>query len=93
MRIEGANMITWMNCYCAFQGPAFSPRAFEEQYRLRFNESCEPGAAGTTGRYKGVPQPFGSAMLALKCDENGPEDDKTIGELARARADLALQRN
>lgn len=84
-------MITWMNCYCLLQGTAFSPRAVEERYTLTFDESCEPGTIGKTGRFKGVAQPFGSAKMALKCGDDGFADDQIIDSLARARSDLEGQ--
>lgn len=78
-------MITWTDCYCLLHGPLFSPRAFEERFGLRFNEAIEPGECGKTGRYKGVPQPFGSAIIFLRCDKDQLADDQAVTDLARAR--------
>ena len=81
-------MIRSMTCQCTVQGAAFSPRAFEEHHKIRFEKSHEPGAIGDTGRYKGIPQPFGWGEVALPCNP-GELLDRTIDVLAKTRIELS----
>lgn len=47
------------------QGDNFSPRSAEKATGTRFSEKNEPGDLGTSGRYKDMPLPYGSAQLEL----------------------------
>lgn len=48
-------------------GPEFSPDNAERNAGVRFSKKNEPGDAGTSGRFRGRPLPYGS------CELNGPE--------------------
>ncbi len=59
--------------YCRLWGDQFSPMAVEEETKIHFDRKNEPGETGKTGRYKGVPIPFGSGEIDFS--ETGASSD------------------
>ncbi len=58
--------------YCLLQGDSFSPSLAEERSGLVLVDKNEPGDVAPSGRYKGEPLPYGSAMLVLLDDDLEP---------------------
>lgn len=51
-----------------FSGDTFSPRLAESITGLTFPTKNEPGEIGLIGRYKGLPRPYGMAILKAPFD-------------------------
>jgi len=51
-----------------FSGDTFSPRLAESITGLTFSSKNEPGEIGLNGRYKGLPHPYGMAILKAPFD-------------------------
>ncbi|ULA66706.1 MAG: hypothetical protein LZF62_140006 [Nitrospira sp.] len=51
-----------------FSGDTFSPRLAESITGLTFSTKNEPGEIGSIGRYKGLPRPYGMAILKAPFD-------------------------
>ena len=51
-----------------FSGDTFSPRLAERITGLTFSTQNEPGEIGLIGRYKGLPRPYGMAILKAPFD-------------------------
>jgi hypothetical protein len=49
-------------------GERFSPRRAEEATGLTLARTSEPGEIGVRGRYKGLPLPYGAALLKVPPD-------------------------
>jgi hypothetical protein len=52
-------------------GDKFSPALIEAKTGLRFESKSEPGEVGKRGRYRNIPQPYGSASI------ESPREDYT----------------
>lgn len=55
--------MTWIEASCVFHGQHYSPCQVEKQTNLSFVTKNEPGEAGSFGKFKGKPTPFGSSTL------------------------------
>lgn len=81
---------------CEASGDNFSPAAFAKMSNVKLVEAPEPGEIGTRGRYRGVPEPYGSATIEVsdkaendwtRFDELLTVVENCIGALREAEAD------
>jgi hypothetical protein len=71
-------------------GKDFSPSFMERTTNLNLVEKNEPGEIGTSGKYKGRPRPYGSAVLRLNSPtkEYGPQVDSLLSRVESVAAEI-----
>jgi len=56
--------------YCLLQGISFSPSQLERETSFMRRQHIELGQLGLSGKYAGIPVPFGSAIVDFKNHDN-----------------------
>jgi hypothetical protein len=78
-------MITSTHCSCLITGTTFSPRSARMLDGLDLNDPIEPMSLGKRGRYKGVPDPNGSAEIVVPLYEKTQEALAVLKKLSTAK--------